>query len=83
MKKESSETTKNSLFDFILLIVSAAVMIVGIHQTYVNGFGSAYWIFMISIAVFLYYQIRKLKKKQEANQPKLNRRAKRYMSKNG
>ena len=54
-----------------------------IHQTVYSGFGAAYWIYMISIAFLLYYQIRKTKKKQEENQPKLNRRAKRYMDRNG
>lgn len=72
-----------SWFDLMLLALTAAIMIVGVHQTYMNGFSNAYWIFMLSIAVFLYYQIRKLKRKQETNQPKLNRRAKRYMDKNG
>ena len=70
-------------FDMMLLAVSAAVLIIGIHQTYMHGFSNAYWIFMLSIAVFLYHQIRKVKRKQGASQPKLNRRAKRYMNKNG
>ena len=83
MKKEQTDKQATNWFDMLLLALSAAVMIVGIHQTYLNGFGQAYWIFMVAIAVFLYYQIRKLKRKQEANQPKLNRRAKRFMDKNG
>ena len=35
------------------------------------------------VGLFLETEIRKAKKKQEASQPKLNRRAKRYMDKNG
>jgi 4-hydroxybenzoate polyprenyltransferase len=82
MKKEQTANQK-SRFDLLLLALSAAVMIIGVHQTYMNGFSNAYWLFMLSIAIFLYHQIRKLKRKQEANQPKLNRRAKRFMNKNG
>ncbi len=82
MKKEQIKEQKG-WFDMMLLAISAAVLIIGIHQTYMHGFSNAYWIFMLSIAVFLYHQIRKVKRKQGANQPKLNRRAKRYMNKNG
>lgn len=81
--KEQTEKQATNWFDMLLLALSAAVMIVGIHQTYINGFAQAYWIFMVAIAIFLYYQIRKVKRKQEDNQPKLNRRAKRFMNKNG
>lgn len=83
MMKEQTEKQATNWFDMLLLALSAAVMIVGIHQTYINGFTQAYWIFMVAIAIFLYYQIRKVKRKQEDNQPKLNRRAKRFMNKNG
>jgi 4-hydroxybenzoate polyprenyltransferase len=74
---------KPKLIDIIVLALSAVALIIGIHQTINYGFGSAYWLYMISIGLFLYYQIRKVKKKQEENQPKLNRRAKRYMDRNG
>ena len=82
MKKDQNKEQKG-WFDMMLLAVSAAVLVVGIHQTYMNGFNNSYWIFMLSIAIFLYHQIRKVKRKQESSQPKLNRRAKRYMDKNG
>jgi len=70
---------KTNLTNILLLFFSGAIMIIGIHQTIINGFENSYWIFMVSIALFLYYQIRKNKSKQEENTPKLNRRAKRYM----
>jgi len=70
---------KTNLTNILLLFFSGAIMIIGIHQTIINGFENSYWIFMLSIALFLYYQIRKNKDKQEENTPKLNRRAKRYM----
>ena len=82
MKKEAT-TSKKNLTNIILFSLSIVAFIVAIHQTVYYGFGGAYWIYMISIAFLLYYQIRKTKKKQEENQPKLNRRAKRYMDRNG
>jgi 4-hydroxybenzoate polyprenyltransferase len=81
MKEEKS--SKNNLIDIIVLSLAAVSLIIGIHQTITVGFGESYWIFMLSIAFLLYQQIRKVKKKQEENQPKLNRRAKRYMDRNG
>ena len=82
MKKEPT-TSKKDLTNIIIFSLSIVAFIVAIHQTVYYGFGGAYWIYMISIAFLLYYQIRKTKKKQEENQPKLNRRAKRYMDRNG
>jgi len=82
MKKEPTNPKRN-LTDIIILSLSVATLIIAIHQTIYYGFAYAYWIYMISIALILYHQIRKAKKKQEENQPKLNRRAKRYMDRNG
>ena len=82
MKKEPT-TAKKNLTDIIIFSLSIVAFVVAIHQTIYHGFGSAYYIYMISIALLLYHQIRKTKKKQEENQPKLNRRAKRYMDRNG
>jgi membrane protein implicated in regulation of membrane protease activity len=81
MKEEKS--SKRNLIDIIVLSLSVVFLIIGIHQTITVGFGQAYWLFMLSIAFLLYQQIRKARKKQEENQPKLNRRAKRYMDRNG
>ena len=69
--------------DIIVLALSAGFLIIGIHQTITIGFGASYWLFMLSIGFLLYQQIRKARKKQEESQPKLNRRAKRYMDRNG
>ena len=80
MKEEKS---KRNLTDIIVLSLSVVAFIVAIHQTINHGFANAYWIYMISIALLLYQQIRKAKKKQDENKPKLNRRAKRHMDRNG
>jgi hypothetical protein len=81
MKEEKS--SKRNLVDIIVLSMSLVFLIIGIHQTITVGFGQAYWLYMLSIAALLYQQIRKAKKKQDESQPKLNRRAKRYMDRNG
>ncbi len=74
---------KRNLTDIIVFSLSIVAFIIAVHQTIYYGFGYAYWIYMISIALLLYLQIRKAKKKQEESQPKLNRRAKRFMDRNG
>jgi len=79
----SEKNTKRSLTDIIVFSLSIVAFIVAIHQTITESFGDSYWLYMISIALLLYLQIRKAKKKQDENQPKLNRRAKRFMNKNG
>ena len=81
MSKEN--TKKRNLTDIIILSLSVVTLIVGIHQTIQNGFANAYWIYMIAVSLLLYHLIRKAKKKQEETQPKLNRRAKRFMERNG
>lgn len=82
MKKDQTNSKRN-LIDIIIFSLSVVAFIVAVHQTIYSGFGNAYYIYMISIALLLYHQIRKTKKKQEENQPKLNRRAKRFMDRNG
>ncbi len=73
---------KTNLLSIILLFFSGGILIIGINETINNGFENSYWIFMVSIALFLYYMVRKNKKKQEENKPPMNRRAKRYMDRN-
>ncbi len=76
------EKPKTNLINILLLFFSGGIIIIGINETINSGFENSYWIFMVSIALFLYYQIRKNKKKQEENKPPMNRRAKRYMNRN-
>lgn len=80
MKSESK--SKTNLLNVILLFFSGGIMLIGVNETINNGFEESYWIFMVSIALFLYYQVRKSKKKQEENKQPMNRRAKRYMDRN-
>jgi hypothetical protein len=39
----------------ILLALMVALLSIGAHQTYLNGFASSYWIFMILLLVFFFY----------------------------
>ncbi len=73
---------KSNLTNILLLFFSGGIMVIGVHQTITNGFENSYWLFMVAIALFLYYQVRKNKDKQEANKPPMNRRAKRFMDRN-
>ncbi|MEN8248940.1 MAG: hypothetical protein ABFS32_08410 [Bacteroidota bacterium] len=82
MKKDQT-TSNRKRIDIVILSLSIVALIVAIHQTVTNGFGESYWIYMISISLILYHQVRRAKKKQEDSQPKLNRRAKRYMDRHG
>ena len=80
--RKFEDKPKTKLIDILLLFLSGGLIIIGINETINAGFENSYYIFMISIALFLYYQIRKNKKKQDENKPPMNRRAKRYMNRN-
>ncbi|WP_226389587.1 hypothetical protein [Penaeicola halotolerans] len=45
--------------DITLLSVSAALFIIGVHQTYIGGIEFSYSIFMLSLAMLFWYQLRK------------------------
>ena len=60
----------------IILSLSAGFLIIGIHQTITLGFEVSYWIFMLSISMFLFYRLinngekdpdKKKKKEKKAN----------------
>jgi hypothetical protein len=62
------------LIDIILLSLAAGFFIIGVHQLVVItnnenlnvGLAQSYWVFMLSVTLFLTFQLRK--KKQEAEQ---------------
>ncbi|MCI0751140.1 MAG: hypothetical protein L0Y35_04825 [Flammeovirgaceae bacterium] len=47
------------LTDVLLLSLSVAFLIIGIHQMITVGIGHAYWIIMLSLLVFFLYNLRK------------------------
>ncbi len=53
------------LFDTILLSLMVVLLMIGIHQTMVNGFGNSYWIFMFLLGLFFLYNFRKVNNKNQ------------------
>ncbi len=53
------------MFDTILLSLAAGIFIIGIHQTMKWGLVYSYWIIMLSVAILLWYNLRKQKRKQD------------------
>ncbi len=47
------------LLDIILLSLTVALLIIGIHQIQVMGFAKGYWALMLALIAFLGYQLRK------------------------
>lgn len=58
------------LVDALLLSLSLALMIVGIHQTVTKGVQSSYAIFMFAVALLFWFQYRKMQKPEEPPTPK-------------
>jgi hypothetical protein len=52
------------LLDALILSLSLAFIIVGIHQTLVNGIGSAYAIFMFAVGLLFWFQLRRTQKQE-------------------
>lgn len=52
------------LLDTILLSLAAGFFIIGVHQLITVGLAHAYWIFMLSTVLLIWYQIRKKSQKE-------------------
>jgi Flp pilus assembly protein TadB len=52
------------LTDILILSLSLALVIVGIHQTLVNGIGASYAIFMFAVGLLFWFQLRRNKNQQ-------------------
>ena len=57
------------LADTILLSLSVVCMIIGIHQTYKNGFANGYLFFMTMLVLMGIYQLRKLSSERKGKEP--------------
>ncbi len=72
----------------ITLFISAAFIIIGIHQTITVGFEVSYWIFMLSLSLYFLSRLlsnkdgKKEKKKpsKKAKRPQGNRQSKRFLN---
>lgn len=49
------------LADIIVLSLAVGFLIIGIHQTMVNGFAKSYWILMIPLILYFVLNLRKKK----------------------
>lgn len=49
------------IFDTVILSIAIGFLIIGIHQSFTVGFEASYWIFMITLALLLWFKIRRNK----------------------
>ena len=47
------------LLDAIIFSVALALIVVGIHQTMVNGIGFSYSLFMFAVSLLFWFQLRR------------------------
>lgn len=78
------------LIDSILLSLSIALFLIGLHQSITVGFAVSYWIFMIVIIFLLILVLRRRMaskqpekpKKKKSKQPQMSRQQRRAMEAN-
>jgi hypothetical protein len=54
------------LLDAILFSVALAFIVVGIHQTMVNGIGISYSLFMFAVGLLFWFQLRRNKARESS-----------------
>ena len=54
------------LLDAILFSVALAFIVVGIHQTMVNGIGFSYSFFMFAVGLLFWFQLRRNKDRENS-----------------
>jgi hypothetical protein len=54
------------LLDAILFSVALAFIVVGIHQTMVNGIGFSYSLFMFAVGLLFWFQLRRNKARESS-----------------
>ena len=52
------------LLDAIIFSVALALIVVGIHQTMVNGIGFSYSLFMFAVGLLFWFQLRRNKARE-------------------
>jgi hypothetical protein len=61
------------LAESILLSLSVAFFIIGVHQTFVLGIVQSYWLFMLSVSMLLLLKLTKGKAATEPDKSDLSR----------
>jgi hypothetical protein len=54
------------LLDAIIFSVALAFIVVGIHQTMVNGIGFSYSLFMFAVGLLFWFQLRRNKARESS-----------------
>jgi hypothetical protein len=72
--------------DYSLFMLTIGFAVIGAHQTYLHGLMASYWLFMISVSLLLWYNVRKqkrdeLEKELQTTDSKLVTKQKRRKSK--
>ena len=55
------------LADVLILSLSLALIVVGIHQTMIHGIGSSYAIFMFAVGLLFWFQLRRSSYQESSN----------------
>jgi hypothetical protein len=63
--KNKNNSPESSKPNFIIIGLSFAFFVIGIHQSITVGFEYSYWIFMLSISLLLLHRYLKQKKQQK------------------
>ncbi len=56
------------LLDAIIFSVALALLVVGIHQTMVQGIGVSYSLFMFAVGLLFWFQLRRTKGREQQEQ---------------
>jgi hypothetical protein len=54
------------LLDAVIFSVALALIVVGIHQTMVNGIGFSYSLFMFAVGLLFWFQLRRNQARESA-----------------
>jgi len=57
-----------STLQSIVLFMSLGLLIIGVHQTFTVGFYGSYWIFMLSVVLFLVYRMMKKENRSKSEE---------------
>jgi len=60
------------LLDAIIFSVSLALIVVGIHQTMINGIGFSYSLFMFAVGLLFWFQLRRNKARESSESQSKN-----------
>lgn len=51
-----------TIADVIIVSLAVVLLLIALHQTVMVGFGQSYWLYMLTVGLFLLYVYRKIPK---------------------